>query len=45
MVSCLVVCSASATAQNAPSALQVKTAVKVAADSVRVGDPFRAPAA
>jgi hypothetical protein len=30
-----------AAAQNAASALQVKTAVKVAADSVRVGDPFR----
>ena len=41
MVSCLVVWSADAAAQNAPSALQVKTAVKVAADSVRVGDPFR----
>lgn len=41
MVSCLVVNSAGAAAQNAPSALQVKTAVKVAADSVRVGDPFR----
>ena len=42
MAWCLVAFSAeAAVAQNAPSALQVKTAVKVAADSVRVGDPFR----
>jgi aerotolerance regulator-like protein len=42
MASCLVVISAHAVAaQNASGALQVKAAVKVAADSVRIGDPFR----
>jgi hypothetical protein len=42
IVSCLVAFSAgAAAAQNSSNALQVKAAVKVAADSVRVGDPFR----
>ena len=42
MASCLVAMSAGAVAaQNASSGLQVKAAVKVAADSVRIGDPFR----
>ncbi len=42
LASCLVAFSAgAAAAQSGPSALQVKAAVKVAADSVRVGDPFR----
>ncbi|HEY2162621.1 MAG TPA: BatA domain-containing protein [Gemmatimonadaceae bacterium] len=42
IVACLVAFSAGvAAAQNSSNALQVKVAVKVAADSVRVGDPFR----
>jgi hypothetical protein len=42
MMSCLAAMSArSVAAQNAANALPVKAAVKVAPDSVRIGDPFR----